>query len=387
MGISALEKMKELLWPSTGPTGSPVYLQENGELIGHVTRLVKDDKGKIASYIIDSYGVEMRFPGENITEVDGGLIYQPVWYTHSKKILERLGAQEALNSDLVTAINSGDTPYATIKKRIDGKGGDLGNTIDEAIKSTRLLLEKKRSLEEQKDDLRERMRDLAGSRVLGWADRREFAKAIIEVKRNAQIVESNLDKLNELLEGFSRSPFIDIGLIENTKKEMVSIETSEDVNPTVSRRREAGERIKKIRILKLEKNLADKQKQVAETYVKERLKDINIEVKELTQMVEENKDNEKLIKFLNGKLDRLDKEKKQLQVKLKRVKSTTSEAIRQSTQDDMPEINGITGGNGIFESTPPNAKGINASLLSRVGTLVIIGGLILILVLSLMGVL
>lgn len=394
MTASPLDKIKSIIWPSSGPSGSPVYIQENGDLLGYVTNLIKDSKGNVNAYLVDSDGIEMRFPEENIIEVEGGYIYQPVWYTESKKILEKLSKQEALNPDLTAILQTKDIPDVRLKKLISESSKETQNVVTEAMETVRLLLEKRDALNEQKNTLRDQIADLAGTRVLGGGNRRDFAITIIDLKRKAQIVDSNLKKLEEVLSKFEISPFIRINSIKKTNtqknetKEMIDIEPVDE--PKASRRTEAGERIKKIRILKLEKNLADKQKQVAETYIKERLRDINKESQELKVMAKENQDNEKVLKFLKNKISRLEKEKKELREKLENVKSATPESISQSAdKDDLPvttdKTMASTERSEIIEAPPKTIGGMDATLISRIGSLIIIGGLVLVLVLSLLG--
>ncbi len=378
MSTSAVNKLKNVLWPTRGPSGQPVYLQENGELLGYVTNLVKNKGGDITGYLVDSDGVEMRFPKENITKIEGGFIYQPIWYTDSKELLERLKAEETLNPGL----KLDGVPEAKAKRLIKDAGGDLHKTVEEAKNTVKILIEKESSLKEQRDSLREKINDIAGTRMLGGSNRREFALTIIDLKRKTQIIESNLNKVQELLEGFRKSPFIDTDKIKKVnrsdeKKEMIPIEEK----TTPSRRSEAGERIKKIRILKLEKNLADKQKQVAEMYIKERLKAINKETNELKEMAKENQENKKILKFLKNKIDSLEEEKKELNDKLVNVKAVTPESL--ATTEDLPERIET---DEVIEDIP-ESRGIDAALISRIGSLILIGGLLVILILSLLGML
>lgn len=352
---SVIESIKGILFSEERAKGTPVYLQENGDFLGKVLRR-EDDQ-----YIVDCMGVEMGFSSEDLIKGDGGYIYKPPWYSDGAKVLASLTALRAKDPDLyVSSDISSNSEYATL--------------VSQANATFSRLLKKKESLEKQATTLEDEMNALAG-RSPGDIGRREYAKNIVNINRKLKIIEINLSKIEDLISKYERIPFIDVNAIED----MPNMTPDDNKETAVDRRISEGERIKKIRILKLEKNLAEKQIQVAEGYIKDRLRRINADIDDLTQMAKENRDNEKVLEFLKNRIADLRQEKEELQDKIKNIKHTDISEVQQD-EEVSPIVETTT-------EVEPVVSGTDYSLITRVGSLVFIIGLIIVLLMSLFGIL
>ena len=406
-----IDKLKNIFWPKKEGVGAPVYLQENGDLLGQVSKVIRSDDGENVGYLIDSNGVELRFPEENLEPTEGGFIYQPIWFVKGNKIVKQLKAQERINPDIVNTLESNNLTFdETVRLIKDSSSSELSELVKEAKELSKTLLSKKRSLGQQKDELTTNINSLAEDRVIGEGNRREFAEKILGLKRKARIVNFNLKKVESLIEYLKNSPFIGLDDIQpidnyshntNTSNKIQKSKGSSQMNeknpqndvsePNPKSRNVEGERIKKIRILKLEKNLAQKQEQIAEKYIKDRLKQINTDLDDLKQIAKENKDNKKTLEFVKNKRKKLREEKKKLQEQLKNVKQSMKEEpkdekeiknIEDNQADVAPEIKE---GEHVESVEQETSSGLDATLIARVGSIILIVGLIIVLVFSLLG--
>ncbi len=343
-------RLKEMLLPEKSVDGSPVYLQENGERLGTITR---EENGY---YILDCRGVEMRFSSEDLIEGSGGYIYRPPWYSKAKDLLASLEARRASDPELFES-----TTYIDLDDQ-------LRHLAERGTETVSFLSKKRASIDKQVDELEIQIDTLSQTEPASIG-RREYARRVVDLNRKLKILEINRSRIDDLISKFMRIPFIDVKTIEN--KAVDPVKKDDEPEP----RRAEGERIKKIRILKLEKNLAEKQLQVAEGYIKDRLRQINNDIDELKALAKENKDNEKVLTFLRNKLADLNEEKKELQDKLGNVKHVSVEDVE---KPDLPEV---------VESPEEEIRsGLDMSLIARIGSVVFILGLVIVLVMSLFGV-
>ncbi|MFO8110817.1 MAG: hypothetical protein R6U17_09925 [Thermoplasmata archaeon] len=354
---SVTNLFKKWISPEGKVKGSPVYLQENGELLGSITR--KED----TFYIVDCRGVELRFSAGDLIEGEGGYIYKPPWYGGAKDVLASLEARRATDPELYDSTH----PDFILDE-------DLKSLVEQAKRTTAKLLKKRSSMEKQVKDMETKISHLS-KRKPGEIGRREYAKKIVDLNRRLNIIEINISRIDDLISKFERIPFIDVNTIEY----IPNMNTEESKETMAERRSAEGERIKKIRILKLEKNLAEKQIQVAEGYIKDRLKRINGDIDDLKSMARENKDNEKVFIFLKNRLKDLRKEKKELQEKMTNIKHTNVDDVE--SDQELPKVVETE------QEGEPALEGVDVSLITRVGSLIFIIGLIIVLMMSLLGIL
>jgi len=348
--------IKENLLPKKKVEGRPVYLQENGEFLGKI----KEEEDQ--HFIVDAQGVEMRFSSDDLIEGDGGFIYRPPWFGEASELLASLQARRAGDPELFRSTS------------IEQLDPGLRSLVEDAKRTARTLSNKRSSMREEKDEIEDEKATLSRIKAADIG-RREYAKRVVDLDRRSKILEINLSRVEDLLSRFERIPFIDLKTIED---KAVSTVNEEETNKP-ERRRAEGERIKKIRILKLEKNLAEQQVQVAEGYIKDRLNHINGDIKDLKALASENQGNEKVLNFLRTKLSELREEKKELQSKLENIEEVSEEDVEKA-EADLPEV---------VETEPKqediSKPGMDMSLITRVGALIFILGLVIVLAMSLLG--
>lgn len=153
---------------------------------------------------------------------------------------------------------------------------------------------------------------------------------------------------------------------------------------------EEGERIKKVRIPKLEQQFGEKTARLQQTYISDlqkRIKNIDQDIKDLTKLAKKHKDDEEMVKFIGKKRENLKKEKKDLLDKIDEVKSDKDTLAdtevkkekeeKSDTQEDREEEKRTN-----TQSAPSSAEDNAGSTLAKIGLLVLIIGLIVLLVLS-----
>lgn len=337
--------------------GKPIYLQEDGEKLGKVVSIDEET----GLYTVDSSGVRLNFPEENVIEGEGGFVYSPRWFTEASRVLKELKARESLS------------PSTEMKE-----SGPLRSAVNKARDIVPILLSKKESLGRKKESVEHSISRKSEERESGEIGRREYMAHIVDLNRKLKIIETNLERVDDLLGDLENSAFIDIERSYEGKKM-----TQDELQKNNPGRSSEGERIKKIRILKLEKSLEEQQKQVAEGYIKDRLKRVTADKKDLEKLREENKGNEKTVKFLDKKIESLDEEKSELRQKLKDLREGRIGDLE--VDDGGPLEEDIPDSVVVEKTSSDTMMGIDVDTITRMGSLIFIIGLVIVLIMSLLG--
>ncbi len=358
--IKALEDLKEIIKLPDSRKGKPVYLQENGDLLGKVTS-IKDE-----TLTVESDGVELEFSQENIIEGDAGLVYSPEWFTKAERVVKELKKREEISHEL-------------------SEDAQLRSLVSEAEEVLPTLISKRTSLEERNQELKQKISDKMDAREHGDLGRREVMVQVADLNREWKIVETNLKRVEELINELRDSTFIDSDkTLKDPEEENNMMESKDEMSEQpVSSRNPEGERIKKLRILKLEKNLEEQQKKVAQSYIRDRLQRVTQDKKDLKKLREENKDNERTVELLDQKIVSLTEEQEELREKLKDIRQGDIENIQKKEpeddlKEDLPETK-------VVEDTSNEVFGLDTETITRIGLLLTIFGVIIVLVISLIG--
>lgn len=400
-----VSSLRDFFWPQEDLSGKPVYLQETGEKLGEVSDVKTDEKGKIVIYTVDCEGAELDLSSENILKGKQGLIYRPVWLTEAENIVKKLEAQQRLNPDI--ASHTSETLSRSRIRQILSRGSsELERIFEEAKDIASFLNQKKQDLEQKRDSLSAEIERLAQKRMRGEGSRKDFAESIVNLKRKAKIVEENLNKVESLYKRLKDSPLIDMDRIKESDEMPIQNDERAKGNPNPSsnqdisheRKLDEGERIKKVRIPKLEQQFGQKEEELQKAYVKdlqERIKQVNQDIKDLRELANEHEEDEKVTDFIDKKVDNLKEEKKDLRNKIKEVKSNEKPVENADNTENLQNVEETTEIEGVLEETEKTAEnnsmgktksGIDGATIARLGSLAVIIGLIVLLVLSLLQV-
>ncbi len=396
---------KQIFWPGEKHTGKPVYLQETGEKLGRVVDAKRDENHEVVSYLVDCDGVELDISCENILKDKDGFIYRPVWLTEAEDVIRRLETQQRINPDLATYSSETMSP-GEVKKLVSRSSLELKKTFEEAKDIAQLLSSKRNELQQKKDIFNHEIEEMAKKRMRGEGSRKNFAESIVSLKRKAKIVEENLNKVQSLYSRLEDSPLIDL---ESIKKRVdykmpdrgnTYVKEASNPQPDLDdksqhsskRKLEEGERIKKIRIPKLEQEFEQKEVELQNAYIsdlKDRVKHINKDIKDLRQLAKENEGDEKIEKFIDKKMENLKAEKKALADRIKEVKKGRDTRQKSETEENPAadtKVEGVLEQEDTDDLEITDEKRINGAVIARLGSLIIIIGFIVLLILSLLQV-
>ncbi len=399
--------LKNVFWPGEDRANKPVYLQETGELLGYISEIKKDGAGNIEFYRVDCDGIELSFSSENIIKGEDGYIYRPIWLTQAERIIKKLETQEKVNPEIASH-SSKALSREKLKRLFSRSDPELEETVQEAEEITRLLIEKRDELKDKKESIEQKIEKKAQKRMAGEESRRDFAESIVDLKRKVKIVKENLNKLKQLFMRLKESPLIDLDHLKNGMKKNTPAEDegymkersktapgnagSKKEDQSQKRELKEGERIKKVRIPKLEQEFEQKEVRLQQSYLsdlQERIKNINQDIKDLNKLAEEHEEDEKISDFIDKKLGNLKKEKKDLRDKINEVKNTkdSMEDTTAKQEKSDTQIEGVVEEKKTepVEQHPDNSKSIG-KMIARIGSLALIIGLIVLLILSLLQV-
>lgn len=258
MAQSIFERMKESLWPGKRKVvGLPVYLEENGEVLGVVSDIVEAKDGKILSYVLENEVSTFQIPVENVVVTKRGLIFIPSWYASAEKFIKTLEIQEALMPEVFMVLAEENVPKEQIKGVLDKASPETKRIIQEGLQLYESINKKIAGFKKESAKIYSMISEMTEKRVMGVIDRREFASNILELKRKAQILEASMKKANEILSRLESSALLRVARAQETaeKKEEKGGELPVSGVPQISPEQRA--KIKKFRVLKVEKELKE----------------------------------------------------------------------------------------------------------------------------------
>ena len=187
--------------------GMPVYFEDTGELVGRVKRIVWNSLGEIIGYEIeDDSRRTFYFPADAFEKTKRGLIFAPLWYSEGLKMIAELEAKTKMpdvhdfilqNMDREELYNKITETYPSIRKY-----------VEEVLMLREALISRLNDLEVKMIELRKKLVDLSGKRLLKQISRKEFAEKIIEARREMNIIEISRNRCKELLMRIDSIPFL-----------------------------------------------------------------------------------------------------------------------------------------------------------------------------------
>ncbi|TET91481.1 MAG: zinc ribbon domain-containing protein [Methanomassiliicoccales archaeon] len=190
--------------------GKEVYFEDTGEKLGIVFDAVRGRDGEVVGYNIKDENSEamMDFPVERFEENARGLIFRPLWYTEAKELISQLEFQPSIIPELTEMVLDGDMSKESLYEVMAHSHPNLKRFVDEAITLREVLRIKLEALEISGLGLRNEVGELAEKRLLGENKRRDFARALLALRRKTRIVNISIKRCRELLLRLDRSPFV-----------------------------------------------------------------------------------------------------------------------------------------------------------------------------------
>ncbi|MEM3513670.1 MAG: PRC-barrel domain-containing protein [Thermoplasmata archaeon] len=256
---SIFERMKESIWPGKRKVvGLPVYLEENGEVLGMVSDIVESKDGKILSYVLENEVSTFQIPVDNVLVTRRGLIFIPSWYADADKFIKTLEIQEALMPEVFVLLAEENVPREQIKAILDKASPEAKRLIQEGLQLLDATNKKLAGFKKESAKIYSMISEMTEKRVLGVIDRREFASNILELKRKAQILDASMKKANEILSRLESSALLRAARVQETAEKKIEKPGTENLPlgaPQISPEQRA--KIKKFRVLKVEKELKE----------------------------------------------------------------------------------------------------------------------------------
>ncbi|MCX8173995.1 MAG: PRC-barrel domain-containing protein [Thermoplasmata archaeon] len=256
---SIFERMKESIWPGKRKVvGLPVYLEENGEVLGMVSDIVESKDGKILSYVLENEVSSFQIPVDNVLVTKRGLIFIPSWYADADRFIKTLEIQEALMPEVFILLAEENVPKEQIKGILDKATPETKRVIQEGLQLLEATSRKLAGFKKESAKIYSMISEMTEKRVLGVIDRREFASNILELKRKAQILEASMKKANEILSRLESSALLKAARAQESVEKKIEKPGMEGVThgaPQISPEQRA--KIKKFRVLKVEKELKE----------------------------------------------------------------------------------------------------------------------------------
>ncbi|MGC9060469.1 MAG: PRC-barrel domain-containing protein [Thermoplasmata archaeon] len=255
---SIFGKVKESLWPGKRKiVGLPVYLEENGEVLGKVSDIVEAKDGKILSYVLENEVSSFQIPVENVLVTKRGLIYIPSWYTDADKFIRTLEIQEALTPEVFMVLAEENVPKEQMKKILDKATPETKHVIQEGLQLLEATQRKLAGFKKESARIYSLISEMTEKRVLGVIDRMEFAKNILELKRKAQIVEASMRKASEIISRLESSALLRVARELESKEQKTEKAEAMPLSGAPQISAEQRAKIKKFRVLKVEKELKE----------------------------------------------------------------------------------------------------------------------------------
>ncbi|MEM4293709.1 MAG: PRC-barrel domain-containing protein [Thermoplasmata archaeon] len=259
VALSIFEKMKESIWPGRRKAaGLPVYLEDNGEVLGVVSDIVESRDGKILSYVVENEVSSFQIPVENVLVTKRGLIFIPSWYSEAERFIKTLEIQESLMPEVFVLLAEENVPKEQIKGILERASPETKRILHEALQLLEATNKKLAAFKKESAKLYTMISEMTEKRVLGVIDRREFASNILELKRKAQILEASMKRANEIIARLEGSALVRAAkALESAEKkvEKAGAEAVPAGMPQISPEQRA--KIKKFRVLKIEKELKE----------------------------------------------------------------------------------------------------------------------------------
>ena len=168
--------------------GMPVYFEDTGEFVGRVKKIIWNASGEAIGYEIEDDAKQiLYFPSDAFQKTRRGLIFAPLWYSEGLKLVSELEAKAKMPDlhDFIARHVGKEELYKIVEERHPS----IKNYVEDVLMLKEALIERLNDLEIRKMKLRKELMELSGKRLLKEIGRREFAEAVIDARREMNIIE------------------------------------------------------------------------------------------------------------------------------------------------------------------------------------------------------
>lgn len=208
MGV--MDGVKGSFWPSGKKgLGSPLYLEEDGPILGVIDDIFLDKKsGQASAYRVLASGQYLEIPAEAVTQTPTGYVYRSPWFAEADALVRKLESQELLMPELLfssLATNEGD------KKLLESavnQSPALKKMVKEAQDLFDGLTPRIEALEREKFKSVGELADLAEGLATGRLPKDIHREQFITLKRRLQVLEASLHRAESLRRRLEAVPFV-----------------------------------------------------------------------------------------------------------------------------------------------------------------------------------
>ncbi|MCG2717343.1 MAG: hypothetical protein L6408_00710 [Nanoarchaeota archaeon] len=363
--------VKERVWPTHrkhNPVGKDAYIEESGERLGVVDDEVLGADNSIIGYeVIENESKSiLYFPSEQVETNRRGVIIRPLWYVEAMKIIRRMEIQSSMMPELtgVSKNISTDELQALLSKT----NPEIIYLIEAGVSVRDSIRERIDQLNKNAESVRNEILMSAGMYLGKGEKRKELAEKMQVYRRKLHIIESNINRCNELLLRLESSSLLPKKLIP--EKTTFAHETMNDMHIScpyikscqiidkIRQGEKWGEEVKPLRVLKMEamkEKIESEGKRIEEEIRKRlmvdfRLKDVS--KKEMEETIRDFKEKKE------PEVEEKEKAKKDRPEKDEKEEGAGEEAVN---REDSGEQEDKEEGKGAGETENSEDKGIRES--------------------------
>ncbi len=266
MGV--MKSLRESVWPTGKKNlGAPVYVEEDGPILGIVDDVFVDrSSGKPLAYKILASGQYLELPAEAITETPGGYIYRSPWFAEADALVRKLEGHNLIMPELFF---STPATASSDRKLLDAamqRSPALKKIVEEATDLHKELLPRIESMEKEKGRLIGQIADLTEGMASGRVDKESYREGFVALKRRLQVLEASIRRGESLRSRLEGVPFVRLTLNGSASKSHESgnghAPSFQAMHAGAAPRPEDWKRVKKLRVLKSEKDIREKEERL-----------------------------------------------------------------------------------------------------------------------------
>ncbi|MCL5984134.1 MAG: hypothetical protein M1143_00965 [Candidatus Thermoplasmatota archaeon] len=266
MGV--MKSLRESVWPTGKKNlGSPIYVEEDGPILGIVDDVFVDRAtGKPLAFKVLASGQYIELPAEAVTETPGGYVYRSPWFAEADALVRKLEGHNLIMPELFF---STPATASSDKKMLDSamdRSPALRKMVDEAKDLYKELNPRLDSMEVEKRKLVGQIADLTEGMANGRIDKDTYREGFVSLKRRLQVLEATIRRGETLRTRIEGIPFVRLSLNGSARHLHDNGSAAAPSNsgghvPAVART-EDWKRVKKLRVLRSEKELRDKEEKL-----------------------------------------------------------------------------------------------------------------------------
>lgn len=267
MGV--MKSLKESVWPTGKKNlGSPVYVEEDGPILGIVDDVFVDrSSGKPLAYKILASGQYLELPAEAVSETPGGYIYRSPWFAEADALLRKLEGQNLVMPELFFSTPATASSDRRLLESAMQRSPALKKLVDEAKDLHKDLLPRLESMEQEKARLVGQIADLTEGMASGRIDKESYREGFVALKRRLQVLDASVRRGESLRSRLEGVPFVRLSLNGHAShaREPTNGHTPAFTGTPVApgARPEEWRRVKKLRVLRSEKEIREKEEHLA----------------------------------------------------------------------------------------------------------------------------